>query len=297
MIKIENLSHSFGKNVVLEDVNMEVKEASVTGLVGINGAGKSTLLRLISGVYVPQKGTVTYDDKSPLEADTRKDIFLLPDDPYYTNTTTCNELFNLYKNFYPDINKEVFDEITGHFRLPKNKYIKSFSKGMRRQAFVALAFAVAPKFLLLDEAFDGLDPLARKMFKERLKELVKEKQSTVIISSHALKELEDFCDSYVMIDSKTIMSSGKMLEKKMDLCKFQMAFTEPVKESMFSDLPVKSLKIVERFVTIVLEGNEYVMKSKLDALSPAVIDRLEVNFEEAFIGDIDRRIREEEAHG
>ena len=297
MIKIENLSHSFGKNVVLEDVNMEAKEASILGLVGINGAGKSTLLRLISGVYVPQKGTVTYDDKSPLDAETRRDIFLLPDDPYYTNSTTCKELFEMYKNFYPNIDKTVFDEIMTEFRLPKNKAIKSFSKGMRRQAFVALAFAVAPKYLLLDEAFDGLDPLARKMFKDRLKKLIEDKGSTVIISSHALKELEDFCDSYVMIDSKHIMSSGSMLEKSMDLCKFQMAFTNEINEMTFATLPVKSLKIVGRFATIVLEGNEYDMRAKLEALSPAVIDRLEVNFEEAFIGDIDKRIRGGENNG
>ena len=297
MIQIKDLSHSFGKNVVLEDVNMEAKDASILGLVGINGAGKSTLLRLISGVYVPQKGTVTYDDKSPLEAETRRDIFLLPDDPYYTNSTTCNELFSMYKNFYPDINRETFVEITNHFRLPKNKPIKSFSKGMRRQVFVALAFAVSPKYLLLDEAFDGLDPLARMMFKEKLKELIKEKGSTVIISSHALKELEDFCDSYVMIDSKHIMSSGSMLEKSMDLCKFQMAFTKEINEMTFSSLPIKSLKIVGRFATIVLEGDEYDMRAKLEALSPAVIDRLEVNFEEAFIGDIDKRIRGGEING
>ena len=297
MIKIENLSHSFGKNVVLEDVNMEAKDASILGLVGINGAGKSTLLRLISGVYVPQKGTVTYDDKSPLEAETRRDIFLLPDDPYYTNSTTCNELFSMYRNFYPDIDRDTFVEITDHFRLPKNKPIKSFSKGMRRQSFVALAFAVSPKYLLLDEAFDGLDPLARMMFKEKLKKLINEKGSTVIISSHALKELEDFCDSYVMIDSKHIMSSGSMLEKSMDLCKFQMAFTKEINEMMFSSLPVKSLKIVGRFATIVLEGNEYDMRAKLEDMSPAVIDRLEVNFEEAFIGDIDKRIRGGESNG
>ena len=297
MIKIENLSHSFGKNVVLEDVNMEAKDASVLGLVGINGAGKSTLLRLISGVYVPQKGTVTYDDKSPLEAGTRKDIFLLPDDPYYTSSTTGKELFEMYKTFYPDIDKAVFDEITGHFKLPQKKAIKSFSKGMRRQMFVALAFAVAPKYLLLDEAFDGLDPLARKMFKDRLRKLIQDKGSTVIISSHALKELEDFCDSYVMIDSRHIMSSGSMLEKSMDLCKFQMAFTDQIDEQTFASLPVKSLKITGRFATVVLEGNEDDMRAKLEGLSPAVMDRLEVNFEEAFIGDIDKRIREEELNG
>ena len=297
MIKIENLSHSFGKNVVLEDVNMEAKDASILGLVGINGAGKSTLLRLISGVYVPQKGTVTYDDNSPLEAETRRDIFLLPDDPYYTNSTTCKDLFEMYRVFYPDIDKTVFDEITGHFKLPQRKAIKSFSKGMRRQAFVALAFAVAPKYLLLDEAFDGLDPLARMMFKDKLKTLIKEKGSTVIISSHALKELEDFCDSYVMIDSKHIMSSGSMLEKSMDLCKFQMAFSDQINEQTFASLPVKSLKITGRFATVVLEGNEYDMRAKLEELSPAVMDRLEVNFEEAFIDDIDKRIRGVENNG
>lgn len=294
MIKIEGLSHSFGKNVVLEDVMMEAKDASVLGLVGINGAGKSTLLRLISGIYVPQKGTVTYDGESPLDAYTRKDIFLLPDDPYYTNSTTCDELFNMYSNFYPDMDRSVFDEITDHFKLPKKKAIKSFSKGMRRQVFVALAFAVAPRYLLLDEAFDGLDPLARKMFKDHLKKLVKEKGSTVIISSHALKELEDFCDAYVMIDNNHIISSGSMLEKKMDLCKFQMAFTNPVHEVQFATLPVKSLKIIGRFVTVVLEGDEYEIKQKLEALKPAVMDRLEVNFEEVFIEDIDKRIRGEE---
>lgn len=297
MITIENLSHSFDKNVVLEDVNMEAKDASILGLVGINGAGKSTLLRLISGVYIPQKGTVSYDGNSPLEAETRKNIFLLPDDPYYTNTTTCKELFEMYRAFYPDIDKNTFDEITEHFKLPYKKAIKSFSKGMRRQAFVALAFAVGPQYLLLDEAFDGLDPLARKMFKERLKQLIKDKGSTVIVSSHALKELEDFCDSYVMIDSKHIMSSGTMLEKSMDLCKFQLAFTEDINEMKFAHLPVKSLKIVGRMVTIVLEGNEYDMRAKLEALNPAVIDRLDVNFEEAFIGDIDKRIREGENNG
>ncbi|MCQ2505332.1 MAG: ABC transporter ATP-binding protein [Saccharofermentans sp.] len=294
MIKIEGLSHSFGKNVVLEDVMMEAKDASVLGLVGINGAGKSTLLRLISGIYVPQKGTVTYDGESPLDAYTRKDIFLLPDDPYYTNSTTCDELFSMYSNFYPDMDRSVFDEITDHFKLPKKKAIKSFSKGMRRQVFVALAFAVAPRYLLLDEAFDGLDPLARKMFKDHLKKLVKEKGSTVIISSHALKELEDFCDAYVMIDNNHIISSGSMLEKKMDLCKFQMAFTNPVHEVQFATLPVKSLKIIGRFVTVVLEGDEYEIKQKLEALKPAVMDRLEVNFEEVFIEDIDKRIRGEE---
>ena len=186
MIKIEGLSHSFGKNTVLEDVDLEIGSGKVLGLVGINGAGKSTLLRLISGVYKPQKGKVTYDGKDPGKGETRRDLFLLPDDPYYGGQTTCNSLFGMYKTFYPGADEKVFRAIIDDFALPDKKPLRTFSKGMRRQAFVAMAFAVSPKYLLLDEAFDGLDPLARKKFKERLSRMVKEKESTVIISSHSL---------------------------------------------------------------------------------------------------------------
>jgi len=294
MIKIQGLTHAFGDHVVLENVEMEAPEATIMGLVGINGAGKSTLLRLMSGVYIPQQGTITYDGKSPMEAQTRKDIFLLPDDPFFTNNTNCEGLFELYKNFYPDADENVFKEMTtDYYKLPPRKPLKGFSKGMRRQAFISLAFAVAPKYLLLDEAFDGLDPLARKMFKERLKRLIDEKGSTVIISSHALKELEDFCDSYVMIDGKRLMSSGMVLEKSMDLHKYQMAFTKEIDEDTFANLPVKSLKITGHFATVVLEGSAEDTMAKLNALEPAVMDKIDVNFEEAFIDDVDRKITEE----
>ena len=160
------MSHSFGTNKVLENVDLVVKDSTVLGLVGINGAGKSTLLRLISGVYRPQSGRIEYDGKDPIKGVTRQDIFLLPDDPYYSGQTSCKSLFKMYKVFYPNIDENVYKEIIKDFNLNEKKPLRTFSKGMRRQAFVALAFAVAPKYLLLDEAFDGLDPLARKKFKE-----------------------------------------------------------------------------------------------------------------------------------
>ena len=291
MITISGLSHSFGDNKVLEDVQLEVSDSKVLGLVGINGAGKSTLLRLMSGVYRPQSGKIEYDGKDPMDDDTRKDIFLLPDDPYYSGQTSCKTLFKMYKVFYPDINETVYREIINDFKLNDKKPLRTFSKGMRRQAFVALAFAVAPKYLLLDEAFDGLDPLARKKFKDRLSVMVKEKGTTVIISSHSLKELEDFCDEFAMIDEHRIIGSGKILEQSMDLSKFQLSFKEIPEEKMFAELNVKSLKIVGHVATLVAEGNADEIEETLRALDPVIIDKLDVNFEEAFIGDIDRRLR------
>ena len=291
MITISGLSHSFGDNKVLEDVQLEVSDSKVLGLVGISGAGKSTLLRLMSGVYRPQSGKIEYDGKDPMDDDTRKDIFLLPDDPYYSGQTSCKTLFKMYKVFYPDINETVYREIINDFKLNDKKPLRTFSKGMRRQAFVALAFAVAPKYLLLDEAFDGLDPLARKKFKDRLSVMVKEKGTTVIISSHSLKELEDFCDEFAMIDEHRIIGSGKILEQSMDLSKFQLAFKEIPEEKMFAELNVKSLKIVGHVATLVAEGNADEIEETLRALDPVIIDKLDVNFEEAFIGDIDRRLR------
>lgn len=290
MLSIKGLSHSFGTHKVLDDVNLEVKDGTVLGLVGINGAGKSTLLRLISGVYDVSDGTVLYDGKSPAEAEVRQDIILLPDDPYFEGNTKCKDLLKMYKVFYPDLDENTYMSILNMFKLPLNKPLRSFSKGMRRQTYIALVFAVAPRYILLDEAFDGLDPLARKFFKEEIRKIVDAKKSTIIISSHSLKELEDFCDEYAMIDGHKVVSSGKVLEQNFGFCKFQMAFTMPPMETMFSHLPVKDLKIVGRFVTIILEDEVTSAERKLMELNPAVMDRMQVNFEESFINDLDHKL-------
>ncbi|MCQ2531821.1 MAG: ABC transporter ATP-binding protein [Saccharofermentans sp.] len=293
MIEIKGLSHSFGKHVVLQDVDLTVESGKVLGLVGINGAGKSTLFRLMTGIYKPQQGEVFYDGKSPLIDTTRQDIFLLPDDPYFTAQTTTKSMFKLYKTFYPNANKAVYNEIISYFGLDEKKPLRSFSKGMRRQAYIAIAFAIAPKYLLLDEAFDGLDPLARKMFKERIRKHVTENNATVIISSHALLELEEFCDDYVMIDEKHVVASGSALEERVNMCRYQMAFVETPNEAMFTaaGLKVVNLKITGRFVVGVFDGSKEEVLPKLQSLGPAVMDEIALNFEEAFIESLDKRIR------
>lgn len=289
MIEIRNLSYDIGAKPILKDINLELHEGSVMGLVGINGAGKTTLLRLISGVYTAKAGEILIDGLSVNNERAREAIFFLPDDPYYTAHTTGNSLFEMYKTFYPQMKREVFLSHMDGFNLDAKKPIRNFSKGMRRQLFVALALAVKPKYLLLDEAFDGLDPLARLSFKKAINKAVEEEGMSVIISSHSLRELEDFCDSYALIDKMTVTSSGDIAERINSFCKFQLAFREEFEESIFSSLPCVSLEKSGRFVRIVLRGDAREMLSALEELKPAIVEEMAMDFEELFIHEVEER--------
>ena len=289
MIEIKNLYHKIGSNEILQDINLTLQEGSVMGLVGINGAGKTTLLRLISAVYTPTKGEILIDGVSVKDEKARESLFFLPDDPYYTAHTTGNSLFKLYKTFYPHMSREAFLSHMASFKLDEKKPIRNFSKGMKRQLFVALALAVKPKYLLLDEAFDGLDPLARLSFKKAINKAVEEEGMSVIISSHSLRELEDFCDSYALIDKMTVTSSGDIAEKINSFCKFQLAFTEEFEEDIFSHLPCVSLEKSGRFVRIVLRGDAKKMLAALEELGPAIVEEMPMDFEELFIHEVEER--------
>lgn len=289
MIEVKGLTHAFGKKTVLYNIDLNIPDGTILGIVGINGAGKSTLLRLLCGVYKAESGEVLYDGRSPFEPMTREDIFYLPDDPYYTASTTPNKLFESYKVFYPHIDRAVFDELISKYKINAKGSVKNFSKGMKRQMFIALSLAVKPKYLLLDEAFDGLDPLSRKIFKDAINLLVEEENTTVLISSHSLRELEDFCDRFILIDATMIKSEGDIAEHVDRLCKFELAFLENIDDKAFASLPVVSLENSGRFVRIVLEGDRDAMREKLSALSPVVMDEMKLDFEEAFIHDVERK--------
>ena len=289
MIEIKNLTHSLGEKQVLNNVNLTIKEGGVMGLVGINGAGKTTLLRLIAGVYVPDEGEILCNGVSLTNAEARKDLFFLSDDPYYTISTTGKSLCRLYRVFYPDMDMGIFYKYISEFGIDDKKPIRNFSKGMRRQLYVALALSVRPKYLLLDEAFDGLDPLARLAFKRAINRAVEEDGTGVLISSHSLRELEDFCDCYALIDNKTVADSGDISEHVNRFCKFQLAFLEEFDESIFEGFPAVSIEKNGRFVRIVLQGKSDEMKEKLEALRPVLVEEMPMDFEEMFIHEVGER--------
>lgn len=288
MIEIKNLRKSYdGKTDVLKEMTVTIPDSSVFGLVGINGSGKSTLLRLISGVLRADHGQILIDGEDVYENEKiKKQIFFLPDDPYYTANVCANELADLYRATH-DFSEEIFREYLERFRLDAKKPIRNFSKGMKRQVFVALALAVQPKYLLLDEAFDGLDPLARLSLKRSLAKMVEEKNGTVIISSHSLRELEDFCDSYGIIDHGNMTSSGDLEGSIQKIHKFQAAFDREVSGAELAFC--MSATQTGRVIQMTARGEKEEILQKIQALNPLFVEEITMDFEEMFIGEVESR--------
>ena len=288
MISIKNLHKSYTDKKVLEGINLTINDGSILGLVGINGAGKSTLLRLLSGIFKPDEGSIEYDNETVFDnKNVKKDIFFLPDEPFYQFNETPTSLLQLYKAFY-NVDESVYFSYLSYFKIPLKKSIHNFSKGMKRQVFISLALAIKPKYLFLDEAFDGLDPIARLAVKRALIDLVVEKKSTVIISSHSLRELEDICDCYALIDNKTISSNGLISDNLEKYHKYQVAFNKEYDEEDF-DLKFIKFSKDKRVIKVVstLDYEEFL--SKISNYEPLIIDEIPIDFEELFIIEVESK--------
>lgn len=287
MIEVINLCKNYGKNNVLNNANLTVGDGDVFGLVGINGAGKSTLLRLLSGVMQADDGKILIDGEAVYENEhVKRNIFFLPDDPYYTVNLTGKQQAEFYKNFY-EFDDEVFHYYTQKFALNVNKPIRNFSKGMKRQMFISLALACKPKYLFLDEAFDGLDPLARLEFKRGLIEL-QEKGTSVIIASHSLRELEDICDSFALLDGHSVKAHGKIDGELEKLRKYQLVFERNIERD---ELPFECIHFEKtgRVIKIVVRGDLDETRAKIDEMRPLIVDEIPMDFEDMFIYEVGER--------
>ena len=287
MIEIRSLCKSYGKTPVLQDVNLNIPQGSVFGMVGINGAGKSTLLRLMAGVLKADKGSVCYEGQDVFENEqVKKDIFFLPDDPYYSTGTTGQELARLYSAFYR-FDENIFSSSCELFRLDKKAPLRNFSKGMRRQMFLSLALASRPRFLLLDEAFDGLDPQSRLEFKRALISLTEEQNFTTVIASHSLRELTDICTHFALISGGRVADSGDLQEKLGAVYKFQIGLSEEASPALFP-FPCLKCECSGRVAQIIVRGNREEIVQNLEALSPLFVEEIPVDFEEYFLIEADK---------
>ena len=283
MLKIEGLYKAFKDKKVLEGLDLVLNEGSIFGLVGVNGAGKSTLLRCIAGIYEADHGSVLFNGEDTFKNPAvRKDIFFVSDEPYYPIAANIRTMKEFYSSFY-DVDMKTYNEVLNLFHLDDTKPISSFSKGMKRQASLLFALSIAPKLLLLDEAFDGLDPIVRHDLKRMLYELIEEQKATIIISSHNLKELEDICDSYGILENGRIASYGDLLESKANLNKYQLAFASPIDESVFDAFDILYSRKEGSVYSFVIRGDRQQVVEKLQKLDPLILDTLPVNFEELFI--------------
>ena len=289
MLKAEQVSKSFGDTAVLRDLSIEIPDKTIFGLVGINGAGKSTFLRIVAGVYQPDQGTVTLNGRDTLKDDpVRKDFSFVADEAYYPVGSTLGSIASLYESMY-DFDSALFKTYCEMFELNPKTPMANYSKGMRRRASIILALCTHPKLLLLDEAYDGLEPLARLQFKRILAQRLEEEEITVVISSHNLRELEDICDSFGILENGTIQRHGDLLESKGAINKYQMAFETELSKEDFKGLDILRFEKEGRVIQMVVRGEEDAVMNVLQEHHPLFTDILPVTFEEMFLYELEQR--------
>ncbi|MBQ1991484.1 MAG: ABC transporter ATP-binding protein [Clostridia bacterium] len=288
MIKISNISKSFGDVVALDKLSIDINSGSVFGLVGSNGSGKSTLLRILSGVYLPDSGTIKIDDMDIIENEAvRGKCAFVSDFPYFSNGATLKEVATLYRSLYPNWSDEKFEELCGMFPINDKKRVINMSKGMQRQVAIILALSTQPKYLFLDEIFDGLDPVVRQLVKKLIISAIDENEMTVIIASHNLRELEDFCDHIGFMHKGGVLLEKDIDDLKLDLHRIQIAFEKELPDNAFDGIDVVSSKSTGKMYTIVVRGDLEKAMKKLNSYKPVYNETLPLTLEEIFISEME----------
>ena len=227
MIRIENLTKNFDTVCAVNNVSLTIPEGVMYGLLGTNGAGKSTLLRLIAGILQADAGEIYIDEESCYDNPGCKSLFFyLPDTPYYFANASMADMAKFYAKQYPQMNTEGVSAMAEMLNLDAIQPLRTFSKGMKRQAFLILALCANTKYLLCDEVFDGLDPMVTEVMKKLMKDAMKERQFTVVVVSHKLRELEDICGQIGILHKGGLLSSGDLRKRTSRIHKFQCVFEQ-----------------------------------------------------------------------
>lgn len=288
MINLKNINKHFDNKHVLEHVNWDIPKASIYGLVGPNGAGKSTLLRIIAGVLKADEGSVlvngvdVYDNPS-----VKKHILFVSDDPFFLPQSTIKEMRQFYELFYPSFNDSMYHSLLKKFGLSDTDKINDFSKGMKRQASIILALSCSPDILLLDEAFDGLDPVMRLNLKRIIANELLNREMTVIISSHNLRELEDICDRIALLNNHTIAIQDEIESIRNQYHKIQLAYTNPIDDKILHDLNPMYFDKRGNVYMIVLKGELDDKMKQIKETQPVLCEEIPITMEEVFVYEME----------
>ncbi len=285
MIEAKNVTKRFGGTVALQELSARIGGGGIYGLVGPNGSGKSTLLRHLAGVYRPDQGEVLVDGTPVWEdAAARGQVFFLPDDPYLPPGSSLTELAGFYRRVYPTFDQEEHLRLCQLFPVPAQKRFRGLSKGTRRQAAILLALSCRTPYLLLDEVFDGLDPVVRRVVRGLLIQAVEERQLGVVIASHNLRELEDLCDHVGLLSQGRLRLEGELDQLREGFCKVQAAFAAPVD---WDSLGLCILRREEQgqVVSLLIRGRPEEAVAVLRDRQPLLLQTAPLTLEEVFIAE------------
>ncbi|PWM34470.1 MAG: ABC transporter ATP-binding protein [Clostridiales bacterium] len=289
MIKAANVVKFFDDTRALDHFCTTIEDGSIYGLIGSNGSGKSTFLRLIAGVYRPDEGQVEIEDAPVFENPLMKDkVFFVSDEFYYFPQSTMDEMAAFYAKMYSGFSWERYRKVGGMFPIDPSRKINTFSKGMQRQTALILGLSSQAQYLLLDEAFDGLDPIIRTALRKILADDVARRGATVIITSHNLRELEDMCDHVGLMHKGAIVFERELDELKLGFCKVQAAFKPlPDMDRLRGELEILQLETRGSLLNMVVRGESGRVLEKLSAYDPLFAESLPLTLEEVFINEME----------
>ena len=288
MIKVNNVTKTFDGFRALDGLTMTVEQGSIYGLVGPNGAGKSTILRHIMGVYRPDSGSILVDGQPVFENPAVKaKIAVIPDDLYYFPSASTRDMARFYRGMYPAFDGKRYEALREAFPDVDDKQpIRRLSKGMQKQSAFWLALCCQPQVLVLDEPVDGLDPVMRRQVWSLLMGDVAQRGTTVLVSSHNLRELEDVCDHVGILSHGKVLLERSLTDLQDNIIKLQLAFQEPGLPPLPEGLNVLHTSQIGRVYTLIVRGDPAQIKERMAALNPILMEMLPLSLEEIFIYEL-----------
>ena len=286
MIEIQTIAKKYGYFTAIEDISFNVEKSSIYGLVGYNGAGKTTLLKTASGIFKPESGEVLFDGENIYNnGEVRSKLIYLPDEVYFLKGASLERMAKFYKGYYPNFNGKVFKNMTEAMGLDSKKNIGSFSKGMQRQAEVILAMSTMPKYMLLDEVFDGIDPQKRNLCRKIFIEYMAETGCSIIMSSHNLQEISDLCDHVALINGKKLAMNVCVDDASNAYVKYRLIFDRDIDASIFNGIENKGISIDNKLATIIVPSSYD--GGALASLRPIHMDSVTLSLEEVFLNEME----------
>ena len=285
MIEVRDLVKTFDGFRALDGLTMTVPKGAVYGMVGPNGAGKSTLLRHLTGLYRQDAGTVTLDGAPIYEnPEAKSRIAYIPDDVFYFRSASIRDMAQFYAGVCPRFDFERYEKLRKAFDLDEKQPLRRFSKGMQKQAAFWLAMSQAPDVLVLDEPVDGLDPVMRRQVWSLVMADVADRGTTVVVSSHNLRELEDVCDHVGILDHGKVLLERSLSDLQENIVKVMIALPEG--RSLPQDLNILHDAATGRMHTLILRGDADTLQAYLQAAQPQYMDIVPLSLEEIFIYEL-----------
>ena len=295
MIEVRDVVKKFDGFAALDGATLSVPTGSVYGLVGPNGAGKSTIIRHLTGIYRQDEGEVKIGGEPIWENGPMKSrIAAIPDDWFYFFQSNIRDMMRLYKGIYSNFSVERYEKLKEVFNIDEKKNIRRLSKGMQKQVAFWLALSCMPDYLILDEPVDGLDPVMRRQIWSLMMGDVAERGTTVLVSSHNLRELEDVCDHVGIMDHGKVLLERSLVDLQDNMVKLQVVFRDGMDE-VPADLPVLHASRIGRVHTIILRMNAEEAVNRMAVYQPMLVDALPLTLEEIFIyelGGVDYAVKE-----